>query len=182
MEELTAGTRTTALAATVFITLGVLLAAYGAITGDLKRTLGGTCLTMPAVTLLALTAVRRWTTDTSAERGRLSEAQRAAEAERMRYVAAQAALLVEHQRLQRDTASDRAQITARLESERAAMREAFEEQRAALVCQTMEATVKMLHDGEFSGEPEAHGKVMQFPIQEARPRRESARDHGATRG
>lgn len=180
MEELTAGTRTTALTATILIALGVLLAAYGAITGDLKRTLGGTCLAMPAVTLLALIAVRRWTTDTSAERARLGEAQRAAGAERMRYVAAQAAALLEQQRHQRDVASEREQMTVRLETERAAMRAGFEEQRAALVCQTVEDTVKLLRDGKFREEPEQHGKVMQFPKQQpARPRHE-ARGHGVS--
>lgn len=184
MDELTAGSRTTSIAAAVVMTLGLIIVVYGIVVGDLARSLGGACLTMPALMLLALIAIRRWTTDTTQERANLAEAQRATDEEHMRYVAAQAALLTESQRLQRDAAYEREQLKARLAAERAAMQEALEERRATIMCEAMEATVKMLLDGDLTAEPsKTHGKVMQFPTQlPARPRQESARDRGATRG
>ncbi|WP_328721789.1 hypothetical protein OHT52_21360 [Streptomyces sp. NBC_00247] len=186
MNDLTAGTRTTTLVAAVITTLGAALMTYGITVGDTARCLGGVGLTMPALTFIALVAVRRWVTDTSRERASLADAQRAADAERMRYVAAQAAQLAEAQRLRRDVAAERAQLAARLDAERAAMQDVFEEQRATLVSETMETTVQMLRDGAFVAEQtedHGHAKVMQFPLQQAaRPRPEATRDRGATRG
>ena len=173
MEELTAGSRTTAFAAATVMTLGIATAVYGVIVGDLARSLGGACLAMPALTLLALIAIRRWITDTTRERVALADSQKAADDERLRHVAAQAAHMVEQQRFQRDVAAERQQIAARLEVERAAMDAKFEMQRSAIMVEALEATALMLRDGKFVREPQVHGKVMQFPKQqEVRARQE----------
>lgn len=182
--DLTAGTRATAVSAAVVMAAGMAVVLYGVAKNDLARSLGGACLTMTAVTLIALVSIRKWTTNTDAARSRLSDATREADNERTRYIAAQAALEVERQRVQRDAASDREQMAVRLASEQAAMQEQFEDDRATLVCETMEQTVLMYRAGAFDP-PSQHdrGRVIGFPdrlVQQAAAA-ERARDHGATR-
>lgn len=128
---------------------------------DIARCLGGAVLIMTAAILLFLTQVHRWTTDTQAERARLAEATREAEADRMRYVAAHAALTVERQRIRRDVAAEREHNAARLAAERRMMRDQFEDERDLLICKTMETTVHLYLAGLLDDKPEpAHAKVI----------------------
>lgn len=168
MDDLTAGTRTTAVAAAAVMFTGMAIIVYGVVVNDLARSLGGACLTMTALTLIALVAIRKWVTNTAAERARLAEATREVEAERLRYVAGQAAQEQESTRLRRDAAVQVRRAARQLEVERAAMAVEFEEKRAALICRTFEATYRLAREDRIESEREQHehATVVQFPDQE----------------
>ncbi|MFD3517765.1 hypothetical protein [Streptomyces sp. NPDC058657] len=159
--DLTAGTKATAVAAAAVVAGGVAVILYGIARDELSRSLGGACLTMTALTLIALIAIRRWTTNTDAERASLAAATREADTERMRSVANQASLEAERQRLLRDAASERARLAAAMDVERAAMRAQFEEEKNRLVCETFEAAYNLFKEsgGEFAPCPD-HAKVI----------------------
>lgn len=146
---------------------GFALVLLGVTLDDIARCLGGAVVIMTAAILLFLTQVRRWTTDTQAERNRLADATREARAEHMRYVAAQAALTIERQRIHRDAAAEREHNAARLAAERKAMRDLFEDERETLICKTMESTVNLVRAGLLDDKPApAHAKVIGlFPSQ-----------------
>ena len=160
---------------------GFALTARGVLRSDLDNAVGGTCLTLVAVTTIALACVRRWIVDTREERRILAAAQREAERERSRYFAAQAALENEQGRLNRDMAAERQRIAAQLVKEREAMRIEFEEKRADLIAETMEATVRMFHAGKFAPETAATGQLIHFPKQDPAAQateRARSREHG----
>ncbi|MBW5420246.1 hypothetical protein GKQ77_01505 [Streptomyces sp. BG9H] len=134
---------------------------------DVAHTLGGVCFTMIALTLIILLAIRQWITDTHAERARLAEATRSATDEHARYITAQAVVEMERQRLTRDAAADRAQTLTMLAAERAAMQDAFEEQRAQLVSDALEMGAKMFRDHAANDATQhGHARVFEFPKQE----------------
>ncbi|MFJ9234093.1 hypothetical protein ACIRJ3_03800 [Streptomyces anulatus] len=176
------GSRATAAGAALITSAGLSIVLYGIVAEDLPRTVGGAIFTMTALTLIALVLIRRWITTTAAERQRLGDAVREADAERMRYVAAQAALEVERSRLRRDAAAEREQVNARLAAEREAMSTQFEEQRAELVCTTMETTVQLYRAGAFDpSDPASYARVIGFPTPAVREHpAETARGRGAS--
>lgn len=180
----TAGSRIAAVGAALIPSAGLSTVVYGIVTENLERTVGGAIFTMTALTLIALVLIRRWITNADADRQRHDDAVRAADTERMRYVAAQAALEVERGRLRRDIAVEHQQVAATLDAERAAMRERFEEDRATLVCETIETTFLLFRDGKFA--PTEHGyaaQVIGFPRPaHQRAAEEPTRGRGATRG
>ncbi|MEV0114622.1 hypothetical protein AB0H77_15420 [Streptomyces sp. NPDC050844] len=131
-------------------------------------TLAGACLGMMVCAGVGFVSIRRWTTDTRVERARLADAVRDAESERTRYIAAQAAMEMERQRVARDAAADHARTAAILTAERAAMADQFEEQRAQLVSETLEVAFKLARSntGEETHEHE-RARVINFPQQQA---------------
>jgi hypothetical protein len=179
--DVTAGTRATAISAAVVLAAGVTIILYGVVRDDLPRALGGACLTMPAMTLIALVAIRRWVTDTSEARRLLAASIREAQAERSRYVAAQAALENEQGRLTRDAAADRARAAAAAIAEREALHQQFEENRAQLVCETFELAFEMARRApdEHARAEDKRDVVIQFPTQqqEQAPARARSRGH-----
>ncbi|WP_141724702.1 hypothetical protein [Streptomyces niveus] len=161
--------------------MGVVL--YGVAVNDLSRALGGACLTMTTLTLIALVAIRRWTTNTDNERRRLADATREADNERMRYMAGLAALELERQRVQRDADADREHTAARLKVERAAMRDQFEADRAVLICESLDTAFHLVRSGAFEGPiTTRRGTVIGFPAPITQRAQETSRDRGATRG
>lgn len=177
--DLPAGTRATAVTAAVALTTGLAAILYGVVRNETARALGGVALITIALTLIALVAIRRWVTDTRDEQRQLAQATREAQDERAKYIAAQAALENERQRLMRDAAADRARNTAALRAEREAMRQEFEEERAKLVCETLETAVQLVR-GMVDQEPKQQSDVViQFPTQEPdhSPERERSRGH-----
>lgn len=179
--DVTAGTKATAVSAAVVMAAGITVIFYGVVRHDLERSLGGACLTMPALTLIALVAIRRWVTDTSQDRRLLAASVREAQAKRDQYFAAQAALENEQGRLTRDAAADRARAVAAATAEREALHQQFEEKRAQLVCETFELAFEMARRA-----PDEHARaddkadvVIQFPIQqqEQAPARARSRGH-----
>jgi hypothetical protein len=146
---------------------------------DLARSLGGACLLLTTLILVSLALVHRWITDTSEQRRALAEKESQADAERSRYFALEAALEGEHARLSRDLAGERAALAAQLDAERRALEAVFEERCAALICETTEAVVQMIHDGKLAPTTPAHHKVIQLrDHQQRRPERERTREHG----
>lgn len=176
--ELTGSTRTTATASAVVLG-GLTLTLYGAWRDQLTHSLAGVVLSMVALTAIILVVIRRWVTNTSTERMVLAAAQRETQAERTRYIAAQAALENEQVRLRRDLDAERAALAAAAKVERAALAAEFEERRAALVSEAMEATFRMIRDGKFAPAPKS-GTVIRFPHQEqaTAPQHERSRERG----
>lgn len=167
----TGGRRATTTIAALLLAAGTTTVLYGVVRDDLARSISGACLLMTGLALIILVSVRRWTSDTQAERLRLSDATREADAERMRYVAAQAALEVERQRVQRDAAAERHQLTARLHAERVAMRDTYEDERARLIAESFETAVQLVRAGVLDepkgGHTANHAKVIGlFPTPE----------------
>ncbi|WP_123973694.1 hypothetical protein [Streptomyces sp. Ag109_O5-1] len=156
--------------------LAVLL--HGILRSDIAHALGGGCLTITAVLLLGIVAIRRWILNTSDERRALAAAERAAVAERSRYFAGQAAQVNERSRLSQDVAAARARLTERLKVERVALEAEFEEKRAALIAETMEATVLMIRDRKLAPDTPA-GNLIPFPQPQPGQRRERSREHGS---
>jgi hypothetical protein len=178
--EWTSGTRATAGAGALAMAAGIALTSRGVLLSDLDNAVAGTCLTLVSLTAIALACLRRWIVDTREEQRVLAAAQREAERERSRYFAAQAALENEMGRLNRDMAAERQRIAAQLLQEREAMRIEFEEKRAEVITETVEATVLMFRNGKFAPETAATGQLIRFPRQEptAAPQRERSREHG----
>lgn len=164
--DLTAGTRATAGAGAAVLAGGILVILYGVIRNDLARALGGACLSITALTLIALVVIRKWVTDTSDERRILAAAQREAQGERSRFIALRAGLENEQCRLARDMAAERAALTTRLAAEREAMADEFEERRAAYASETAEVFALMVHGGRFAPATSPTGKVIHFPSQQ----------------
>lgn len=161
---------------------GVTTTLYGAARSNPAQSLGGVCLTMIALTVIALFFIHRWFTNTSEERHTLAVATRAADDERNRYISLKAALENEQGRLSRDMAAERAALAGRLVTEREALSTEFEERRASLISETMEATVRMFHNGKFAPEVQRTGKLIPFPEQQDRaPERERSREHEVVR-
>lgn len=178
--ELTNGTKVTAGTAAVAMAGGLTVVLHGTLRANLAHTVGGTCITLVALTVIALILIRRWIVDTSEERRMLAAAQRQAQAERSRYFAAQAAMEVEQGRLTRDRAIEQRADAARLKAERDAMAAEFENKRGELIAETMRATFQMIHSGKLAPEHHRQSTVIQFPKQhpQHQPERERSREHG----
>lgn len=157
---------------------GLTVVVYGTLRDDLARALGGTCLTLAALTAIALILIRRWIVDTSDERRILAAAQREAERERARYFAAQAALENEQGRLARDRAAERYADAAKLKAERDAMAADFEDRRGTLIAETMEATIRMIRGNKLNPPKPIEGNLIPFPHQQAARAPERSREHG----
>lgn len=176
--SLTSGKQITAVVcASVTMLVGPALVLHGVIRQHPANSLTGVAVTMIALTLIILLVVHGWVTSTGAERARLSADQQAAQEEKARYFAAQAALENEQQRLHRDLAAERVALEERAKVERAATAAEFEERRAALVSETMDATFRMIRNGQFTND-RPRGKVIEFPQQQAEPARKRPREHG----
>jgi hypothetical protein len=172
---LTGSTRATAATGAGTLLAGVAVTLHALARSDPAQALGGLCLIMVALTLIALHFIHRWFTNTSEERRALADAIRAADDERNRYVSLKAALENEHGRLSQAVAAERASLAADLAAEREALRCEFEERRGALVRETLEVAVLMHHNGKFAPPSYVKGNLIQFPQQQ--PERERARGH-----
>lgn len=169
------GTRTTVTAGAATLLTGTAATLQAVVRNDPAQALGGLCLTMISLTLIALLFIHRWFTNTSQERRDLAERTRAAEDERNRYFSLKAALENEHGRLSQAVAAERASLAADLAAEREALSIEFEERRGSLIAETMEATVLLFRNGKFAPQAAAKGNLIQFPQQQ--PGRERAREH-----
>lgn len=181
--DLTAGHRATAVGAALVVSAGLASVTYGIAANDLPSAVGGAIFAVCALTLIALVVIRRWVTDTTAERRRLDDAVRAADDDRMRYTAALAGVEVERSRLRRDAAAAEHQLAARLNAERAALDEQFEEARAQLIVDTTVATLELVERGFPNiSAADLGARIIGFPTAGQRtPADEPARGHGATR-
>ncbi|MGW3135964.1 hypothetical protein [Streptomyces sp. NPDC001139] len=158
---------------------GLTAVTHGLLKSNAAHSIGGSCVAFLAFGVIFLINLRGWIVDTSDERRILGSATRAAQDERTRYIAAQAALENEQGRLNRDMATERRRIAAQLIAEREALRAEFEEKRATLITETMEATFRMISSGKLTApEDTSHGRLIPFPQQHSEPARERSREHG----
>ncbi|MEU0207417.1 hypothetical protein [Streptomyces canus] len=157
---------------------GFTLIAYSALYDQTAGTIAGACLVISALTLWSLVRIKDWVTNTSQERRTLAEATRAADEVRNRYIAAHAALEIEHSRRNRDMAAERASIEARLTTERTKMRREFEEERATLAADAFRTGVEMERAGMLKPDAPQLGNLIQFPKDLPHQQRETAREHG----
>lgn len=180
--DLTSGTRTMASVSAGVMLGGIGLTLHGVWRDQPAHSLAGVVLSMIALTVIILTTVHHWVTDTSTERTALAAAQREAQAERARAFAAQAALENEQGRLYRDLAAERAAIRGRLEVERAAMQQEFEDARSQLVADAMETLASWVVGGKVCPPTRETGNLIRFPkqqpVQVQTPQRERSREHG----
>lgn len=179
--DLNGGMRAAAVAGAVLLFGGLAVTLHGIIRDDLPHSIGGACLTFTALMAWALFLIRRWIGDTADERRALADARQRADAEQARYFAAQAALELEQGRLNRDMAAERRALTVRLKAEREAMAIEFEERRATVIAETMEATVLMMKGRAFAPGTSVTGKLIRlFPEQQPQHQRERqrSREHG----
>lgn len=180
MERTSGEIKTTAAAAALVVAAGLAAILYGLVYDDLPRSIAGLGLTIVGLTVIVLIVIRRWVTDTRAERQLLAAAQREAHNQKSVYVAAQAALENEQGRLNRDMAAERLALSARLKSERDALARDFAEQRATVIAETMEATFHMFRGGKFAPTQTVTGNLIEFPRQhpERQEERARSREHG----
>lgn len=175
---LAGGTRNTAAVGAAVTLGGLATVIHGIIHNNPAHSAGGGFLALAGLTVIALVVIRLWVTDTRDERRTLAAAQREAQGRKDTYLAAKAALENERGRLSRDMAAERASLDARLRAEREAVAADFEERRAALIAETMEATLLMVHNGTLTPPPSA--TLIPFPRQQAEPQPERgrSREHG----
>lgn len=178
---ITAGSRTTAATAGVVLIGGLTVSLYSALHDNIAVSIAGLCLTLAALTAVVLILIHRWVTDTRDERRVLAALQREAQGQKATYITAQAALENEHGRLARDLAVERAALTARLKAELAALEQEFEERRATLAAETMEATLLMVHEGKFAPATTRDATLIEFPRQHPQTERQRSREHGVVR-
>lgn len=178
--DLTGSTRTTVITTTAVTLGGFTLTLYGLGRDQLTHSLTGVAITMIALAAIILTVIHHWVTDTRTERACLAAAQREAQAERTRYIAAQAASENEQVRLRRDLDAERARLAARARTERKALLAELEEQRATLVSETMQATFQMFHEGRFNPATGRGATIIRLPQLQAddAPQHERARGRG----
>jgi hypothetical protein len=176
MERTSGKIKTLIAAAAVTTTAGLATILHAIVHDDLPLSIGGLALTLIGLTALILIAV----TNTAEERRRLAAAQRAAQDEQARCLAARAANEVEYGRLRQDINAERYANAARLIAEREAMANEFAERRAADIAETMEATVRMFQGGKFAPAETKAGNLIEFPRQhpERQPERARSREHG----
>lgn len=187
--DFTVGTRTTAAASAAALIGGVAITIHGIFSGDMPRSLGGTCLATPAAIVIVLVVLRRWIQDTSSERQRLAdaereavEAERRAENERSRFFALEAAATMEQNRYRQDMAAERAAMDVRLKSERDAMQTEFEAARGELGAQAMDIAMSWIRGGKFNPTQERTGNLIHFPHQQAQPEQEATPQRERSRG
>jgi hypothetical protein len=180
MERTSGRIKIIAAAATAALLAGPAAILYGIARDEQPSSTGGLGLTVIGLTILILIVIRKWVTDTLTERLALGAAQREAQTQRDRYVAAQAALENEQGRLRQDLNAEHLALAARLEVERAAIERDFEEQRAALIAETVEATFLMIHSGKCAPTRNGTGNLIQFPQQhpQHQAERTRSREHG----
>jgi hypothetical protein len=174
----TASSKTATAQATGVLIAGFAATAYSALHHQVAGSITGACLVISALTWVSLIRIKRWVTNTSNERRTLADATRAADQERNRYVAAQAAAEIEHSRRQQDLAAERASIEARLTAERAKMRKDFEDERAQIMRDAFRTGVEMERAGMLKPDAPQLGNLIQFPTDLPKQQREQAREHG----
>jgi hypothetical protein len=175
--EITAGSKVAMATAAGILISGFAVIIHSTPDDNIAGSIGGACLVMTGLTIIALVLVRHWVINTTEERRILGACQREAQSERARYIAAQAALEGEMGRLTRDMAAERAAIRATLIEERRQMRAQFEEERSQLAADAFRTGVEMERRGDLKKKtPAQAANLIPFPKQE-RQRGENPQDH-----
>lgn len=175
MSDLGARMRALLVVGALGLAAGGGVTAYGVVTNDPARSLAGASLIITGLTLLVLVCIRRWVTDTHAERARLADAIRTADVDRTRAVAAHAAVEAERVRVARDARVERGRNARTLAAERDAMQTEFDAQRAQIAAVALEQAVALLK-GKIGEQAPARerSRVLPFPQQAERARARDA--------
>lgn len=176
--EFTANSKMAAAGATAVLIAGFAVIVRSTRYGSVAGSIGGACLILCALTIVSLVLIKYWVCNTTEERRILGAATRAAQDERTRYIAAQAALENEQGRLNRDMAAERARIAGQLIAERTKMARDFEEQRAILAAESFRTGVEMERAGMLRPEAPQPANLIQFPRDLPQPERARSREHG----
>jgi hypothetical protein len=164
--------------ATVVLIVGFAVIAYSTRHGNVAGSIGGACLILCALTLIALVLIKRWVCNTSEERRIYGAATQAAQNAHTRYIACQAALENEQGRLNRDMAAERARIAAQLIAEREKMARDFKEERATLAAEAFRTGAEMERAGMLRPEAAQPANLIHFPRDLPQQQREHSREHG----
>lgn len=159
--------------------IGAVLLTIGVIEDSLPETITGFTLTICASLATCLHIVHRWIVDTAHERDALHEATQRRDHERERYLAGQFTIEAELKRIRLDAVAAARRADEALQAERVALHAAFEEKRAGLISETLEAAVQMIDEGGLLDPPRsaARGRtVLPFPAQPADHERARGRD------
>lgn len=174
--SLTVSTRATAGVGAALLAGGLAFSGHGLIRSHPSCTVAGVPIVVTALTIIALTVIRKWIGDTREERRDLAAARREADAEQRKYFALQAALEGETTRLRRDMALEQAQNAATLTAEREAMNDQLEEQRLQIATEAFRTGVQMERAGMLKPDaPTAPANLIPFPKRAAD--REQPRGH-----
>jgi len=149
------------LSAAISALAGICLLGYSAQIDSAPLSVTGGCAVLVGVMLVCLVTLLRSICDTTAERQQLQAATRERDSERMRYIASQAALNSERERVRQDLADAQAVLERQLAEERERMEQTFEDKRAALIAEAFEAGVLMERSGALDAKPS--GQVIHLP-------------------
>lgn len=152
-----------ATTAAVILAAGFGIIGTGIIQSDPVKSVSGVCLAITALTCVALIIIRRWITDTSAERARLADATREAREERLRYVASLAAVDAERTRVRRDAATSTSRQRAQLDADRQRLEAAFERDRERITTEAFQTGALMERAGLLR-EPTPAPVTRLFPL------------------
>lgn len=179
--SLTAGTKFATTIVTGILVAGFVVIFRSTAQDNVTGGIGGACLVMMSLVGLLLIFLRHWVTNTNEERRTLRTAQREAQAERVRYVALQAANESEHGRVLRDVAATRATVKATLETERRQMQAEFDGTRATELAKAFQTGVEMERSGALCRDKQQRGNLIRFPDQTAAPTGDHSRprEHGS---
>lgn len=177
----TVNTRTTTAAGVTLVVAGLALCADGVIRDKGTDALAGAALTFTALTVVALSLIHRWMTDTRAERCRLARDEERALEERATFFALKAHNEAEMTRMHRDVIAERARNAAALAAERAEMYAQVEKDRLQIETRAFQTGVLFERAGML--EPEAAPKATNLipfpkPAPAAEPQQERSREHG----
>jgi hypothetical protein len=164
-----AASGTLLLAGATFIALGL--------AGDATpETLAGVVLCISAQMLASMRLIYRWVTDTSVVRASLLLSKQRHDEEAAKYSAGLLAIAAEQDRTRREAIAGARRRDETLKIEREALQAEFEEKRATLVCQAIEAGVRLAQSGKLDEAPARERVVVPFPMQPVDYER--ARDRG----
>jgi hypothetical protein len=146
------GTRVTVVTSAVILAAGMLVILASIVRDEPYRAIGGAALTMTSLTLIAMVAIRKWITDTSAERAALRYETQQATNDRMKAIAAQSAMEVERGRIRRDSEHAAKGLATQLAAEREKLFDELEEARNQIIQDATEVALTMfLTNGGIPG-------------------------------
>jgi hypothetical protein len=166
-----------ALAACTGICLlaGIALVVVGAAARHIPATAGGGGIVLATTVAASMLVIHRWLTDVTAERARLAQATRDADTERTRYIAANAALQQEQQRVRTDLQDHYRRTQLELARHRAALDDEFETRRAELAAKAFELGATMALTGKLTADPGTSADVVHLPTRQPQRQRAATR-------
>ncbi|MFB7285498.1 hypothetical protein [Actinacidiphila glaucinigra] len=161
---LLSGNRAISTATVVAFAAGLAVVLWSIWESRAAHAAGGAVIAMTAALVHALNLIKRWVTDTTAERNAALSTIRAAEDERTRQVALQAATTVERDRLRRETTACLQRAATQVEAERRKLQAKFDADHDRMLAESLETAFLMIKNGILA-EPDRRRTVVPFPTQ-----------------